>query len=158
MFFVSTLSIGYQQLNTDASQKSPKWCLVTTRNRQYQANFSTLKLTILFSLVSVYAYGWISLQCKLVFACKLNLSFLSYRISEAGAVHPRLRCTAKYPAERGGEGRRACGCHAPNLCPSVRQRHFNLHSMYTCVFTSVLLLLVTTFFVVYYVAFETQTV
>lgn len=54
---------------------------------------------------------------------------LSSRINEIRPVFSWLCGTAKYPAERGSEGRRFGGCHSANLCSSIRQKHFSLHSM-----------------------------
>lgn len=55
----------------------------------------------------------------------------SYRIHKVVAVLPGPHCAAKYPAERGSEGRRACWRHTPKLHLSTGQRHFNLHRAYT---------------------------
>lgn len=61
----------------------------------------------------------------------LMFSVLFQRIREVGAVLPRCFVTAEYPPERGSEGCWACGCHTQKFCLSIRQRHVNLHSMYT---------------------------
>ena len=84
----------------------------------------------------------------MVLACRLNLLSLcsSYRISEVGAVLSWPDCTAEYPAERGSEGWRACGCHTSKISPSIRQRNFSLHSMRTSLLFSFVLHLATCLF------------